>query len=84
MRKVLLILVLALSFTSCDKEEDCENCIITGKRSLEESGLSGDGRQIYFVEVDCPNSSVGAFNNRIIWEAENIGGTVCNTDGVWN
>ena len=84
MRKVLLILVVALSFTSCDKEEDCDNCIITGKQTLEESGLSADGRQTYMVEVDCPNSNVGAFNNRIVWEADNIGETVCNTDGVFN
>ena len=84
MRKVLLILVLALSFSSCDKEENCDNCIITGKWSLEESGLSGDGRQTYMVEVDCPNSDTGAFNNRIVWEADNIGETVCNTDGVFN
>jgi predicted transglutaminase-like cysteine proteinase len=85
MRKVLLILVLALSFTSCEKEEDCDNCIITGKRSLEESGFSSDGRQIYLVEVDCSNSHpVVAFNNRIVWEADNIGETVCNTEGVFN
>ena len=82
MRKVLLILVL--SFTSCDKEEDCDNCIITGKLSLEESGFSADGRQTYMVEVDCSNSTTGAFNNRIVWEADNIGETICNIEAVYN
>ena len=84
MRKILLILVLALSFTSCEKEEEDCDCTITGKQSLEESGLSTDGRQIYLVVVDCPNSSVVAFNNRIVWEADNIGENICNTDGVFN
>jgi len=80
MRKVLLILVLALSFTSCDNEEDCDNCIITGKSPIEES----EGRLLYFVEVDCANSNTAAFNNRIVWEADNIGETVCNTVAVFN